>query len=189
MPKWFLLIGFISFLEASDYTIPQRVMNAYRHVECYHDATKQCVPYFIRFNKPDDFKRAQSALSHSMYRFQSPYLFCDTAAECGTAAKGVVALGIVNIDLGPYQINYFYQHHRWRDTTMEQYFDMSMAEKRARIIVRDLIDKYGYSWRTLARYHHYDPANPLRNRHYYRKLAGYLSRYENKYIHIAKAVD
>ena len=97
-------------------------------------------------------------------------LKCYSPRECTKDTKFLLALGINNLDLGPFQINYKYHHYRWKNKSLEGYFDPSLAEDRARDIVVGLINRYGYSWETLGRYNHYNPKNKTKNRIYYSRL-------------------
>ena len=124
-------------------------------------------PYFIRINRSGDANRLKKLginieLGH--------ILKCYSPRECAKDTKFLLALGINNLDLGPFQINYKYHHYRWKNKSLEGYFDPSLAEDRARDIVVGLINRYGYSWETLGRYNHYNPKNKTKNRIYYSRL-------------------
>lgn len=147
------------------YRIPDVVLFAIQNNECFKDKGL-CDPFIIRLNKKKDIEKARA----SKLDVKSVHLFCESKEKCAIAAQRLIDIGITNIDLGPYQVNYYWNGQ----DELSGYFDMAIAEQRARTILRRLIDRHGYSWRTLGRYHHYDPDNKKRNQAYYRRLRKYI---------------
>lgn len=171
MKSFILVVLFSSFVFAQDKLIPQIVLDAIRNAECLKEGGI-CNPNFIRINKKKDVLTAKE----NNIKMNGYILKCKNAKTCSNYVEKLLQLGIKNIDLGPYQTNYYWQNDRWADAKdYTGYFVHEEAEARARTILRDLISQYGYSWRTLGRYHHFDPKNKSRNRAYYSKLYKYIN--------------
>lgn len=165
-----VMVIFMKALSAENFAVPQIVLDAIKDTECLKkDGINY--PFFIRINKKVDVLTAKK----NKIKMSGRILQCHNAKGCSDKVKELLSIGIKNIDLGPYQINYFYQHSRWsHEEEYSAYFKHDSAEKKAREILRELIKTYGYSWRTLGRYHHYDPNNKKRNRVYFSKLYEYI---------------
>lgn len=147
------------------YDIPDIVLFAIRNNECYNDKG-YCNPYVIRINKQNDIAKA----NNNGISTNGPHILCYDANRCANTAEQLIRLGVKNIDLGPYQINYFWNGKY----ELAGYFELDSAEIRAKEIIGELINQYGYSWTTLGRYHNYDPDNLSRNRNYYRRMQAYI---------------
>ena len=78
---------------------------------------------------------------------------------------------IYNLDLGAFQLNYKYKKMK-----IKNYFSFSKSYKKACAILNGLIDKYGYSWKSIARYH---SGTPKYNYAYLEKISQSLG--EKKY--------
>lgn len=152
-------------INAQGFIIPDIVLFAIRNNECYDDGG-YCNPNVIRLNKQSDIEKANS---NGIYTHGS-HVLCYDQDRCSETAEQLIKLGIKNIDLGPYQINYYWNGKY----ELSGYFDLDVAEMRAREILRGLITQYGYSWTTLGRYHNYDPNNPSRNQKYYKRMQSYI---------------
>lgn len=177
--KLLALCLFSVSLYSAEYEIPQIVLNAIRNNECM-EVKGVCDPNVIRINRKKDIVKAKLA----NFKIKGHHIRCVTAEKCSKTLSSLLEAGINNVDLGAYQINYMYQSSRWKDKgDYTAYFDIEKSELRAREILRGLIDQHGYGWRTLGRYHHFDPENKDRNRNYYRRMYSYIynkkvSKYE-----------
>jgi len=161
-----ILIWLYLSLGADDLILPPIVLDAIKNSECLQEEGI-CNPYFIRINKKTDISKAKTLGLKMSY----PYIHkCSNESLCELSAKKLIANGIHNIDMGPYQINYFYHPTE----KLSEYFEFESAKLHAQKILSNLINKYGYNWVTLGRYHHYDPNNTTRNRNYYTKLYKYI---------------
>ena len=153
-------------LFAKDIELPLIVLDAIKHSECLQEEGI-CNPYFIRINRVKDIKKAKKLGFHLKHTY---ILKCYDTSRCEASAKKLISNGIKNIDIGPYQINYFYHP----TSNLAEYFEFNSAKLHAQKILSNLINKYGYNWVTLGRYHHYDPSDTSRNRNYYTKLYQYI---------------
>lgn len=143
------------------------VLDAILHKECA--VVDGCFyPWFVGFNKKTHIAAARRLLSEwKGLRFKGRLMFCDAEAICVRAAKRLVSEGIVNIDLGPYQINP--KFNPW--VRIEDLFSFRRARAVAWRIVNDLAARHGLSWRTLGRYH---SSTEHLNRRYYMGLYRYI---------------
>ncbi len=165
------IIIFISSLLFSGDIVPQIVLDAIKSAECYKE-NGVCNPNFIRINRDKDVLTAKK----NNIKMRGYIIKCDNPQTCSGYVGKLLDLGIKNMDLGPYQTNYYWQHGRWQDNNdYSAYFRHESSEGRAREILRSLIKEHGYSWRTLGRYHHFDPKNKKRNRTYYSGLYEYIN--------------
>jgi len=156
-----LFILFSGIVQADE--IPDVVLDGIRDLECLKVRGK-CDPYFIRVNRAEECEKARMlGLECSKHIIR-----CFGVEVCAYYTQRLIKEGIVNIDLGRYQINYMYHGYRWED--VRGYFT-DESEQRAREILNALVKKYGYSWKTLGRYH---SATEGRNLIYYRKLYDYI---------------
>lgn len=150
--------------------IPDVVLDAIMDAECLKDKGIYN-PHFIRINTQKDIL----TIKNNNIKISGPYIRCENPDKCSDMVKTLVALEIDNIDMGPFQINYMYQNERWsNEEDYQKYFVLSHAEDRAREILQSLIRSYGYSWRTIGRYHHFSSKNKERNRNYYRKVYTFI---------------
>lgn len=171
MKIYLTLLLLSSLLYSSPDEIPQIVLDAIKNTECLK-MSGVSESNFIRINRKKDVKKAKK---HGHKLFRKHLILCSSPEECSVEANKLLKLGIKNIDLGPYQINYYYQNNRWKnEDSLKKYFIDEDAEERAREILWDLISRHGYSWQSIARYHHYNPKNKKRNRQYYSHLYEYV---------------
>lgn len=126
-------------------------------------------PYFIAFNSSVDKKEAKVIIKKAGIsgKFSGRLFYCENEKNCIFAAKKIIFAELTNIDIGPYQINHFFN----KNVPIENLFDFEKSRKEARKILNKLIDKHGYSWNTIARYH---SARPQRNKVYREKLYEYI---------------
>lgn len=155
-----------SLKNASNARMPDAVLDAIRHVECLKDKDKKCDPNVIRINETEDAKRAEQA----GFYIQGHIIQCNSTEECAAQAQALINGGIVNLNLGPYQINYKFHSN----PSLEEYFIDAIEREHVNIILLNLVKKHGYSWETLGRYHHFSAADRTENERYYRKLYAYI---------------
>jgi len=174
MRKWlavFLLTGTFASAESTNTGIrmPDVVLDAIRNNECLKEQGV-CNPNVIRINAQEDIARAVNA----GYDVQGHLIRCISVTDCTAQAQSLINGGIVNLDLGPYQINYKYHPN----PMLHEYFDHDTAREHANRILTSLVKTFGYSWETLGRYHH-APTDPARNAKYYRKMYAYIYGNQN----------
>ena len=148
-----------------DIRMPDIVLDAIKHCECLKEKG-QCVPHVIRINAPEEAERAKMA----GFDVNGHLIRCGTTEQCTAQAQALIQGGIVNLDLGPYQINYKYHPN----PLVHEFFEEHTAREKANTILTRLVKSFGYSWETLGRYHHAPTSDAARNARYYRKMYAYI---------------
>jgi len=120
-------------------------------------------PFLIRINGKQNIKKTKSLLiyeikSDKIKNINSCVYDCKNKTECIKTVKKLLDSNIVNLDLGPYQTNY--KFHKYN---LKYYFSLSTSFLIACKFQHELINRYGYSWETIARYH---SGTPKLNRRY-----------------------
>jgi hypothetical protein len=167
---WVSLMIAISLLRAegeinSDIRMPDIVLDAIKHCECLKE-DGQCNPHVIRINATEEAERAREA----GFAVNGHIIKCGSAEQCSAQAQALIEGGIVNLDLGPYQINYKYHPN----PMLHEYFEENPSREKANSILTRLVKSFGYSWETLGRYHHFSAVDRTRNERYYRKMYAYI---------------
>lgn len=139
--------------------IPDSIPEAILMNECLIEKGV-CNPYFIALNRGKDITLAKK-LGYKIYKKR--LILCDNEKQCVKSSKRLIANGIKSIDLGAYQMNYYYNP----DRDLHVYFRDGQAEKKVKKIIAKLINAHGYSWETLGRYH---SGTKHKNEAYYKKL-------------------
>jgi len=150
--------------------IPQIVLDAILNTECLR-VNGMLEANFIRISLKKDVETAKK----NGIPVKRHIVKCNNPSKCSEYTNKLLGLNIKNFDLGPYQINYLYHGYRWKDNgNFQDFFKYDTAEQRTREILGELILKYGYSWRTIGRYNHFDASNKWRNINYYSKIYKYI---------------
>jgi hypothetical protein len=111
---------------------------------------KKGYEFVIRFNNKKDLSVANAALKyfhHKKIRYN--VIDCLDKKNCTKLVKYLAKKDIRNIDLGAYQISYYY--HTYKD--IEVYFDLKKSETIACNYLHLLVNKYGWNWYAIAAYH------------------------------------
>ena len=109
-------------------------------------------PYIISFNELEDSKQVQSVLGNELF-LDSRTIDCKNSQLCQKITSYIIReQNIENMDLGAYQINY-----RSHKIPMDYYFSFEQSYIKACKFLETLVDKHGYSWETIARYHSSTP--------------------------------
>ncbi len=146
--------------------MPDIVLDAIKHCECLKERDGNCNPNVIRINDDNDAIRAKSA----GFAVNGHIIRCNSPEECSAQAQALINGGIVNLDLGPYQINYKYHPN----PILQDYFIDANEREHANKIMTNLVKSFGYSWETLGRYHHFSAIDRTRNERYYRKMYAFI---------------
>ncbi|MDO9057070.1 MAG: hypothetical protein Q7U69_11055 [Sulfuricurvum sp.] len=149
----------------TDIRMPDIVLDAIKHCECLKEEG-QCIPHVIRINAIEEAERAKAA----GFAVNGHLIKCGSTEQCSAQAQALIEGGIVNLDLGPYQINYKYHPN----PMVHEYFEENSAREKANAILTRLVKSFGYSWETLGRYHHFSAVDRTRNERYYRKMYAYI---------------
>jgi len=156
----FGICGTLLFGEGITYkNVPPEITKAIIKNECFIENYK-CNPFIITFNRKKDIKKAKG-LGYNIIKKR--VLKCYNEKNCVKVTKILLSHKIKSLDLGPYQVNYYYNP----DKNLNRYFHFESATKKVSIIIASLINKYGYSWKTLGRYH---SSVKWRNKAYYTRL-------------------
>lgn len=146
MKKLFIIFLFsISlFAEKScslDYSIMYSIQKVERHMKLDIG-----YPYIISFNSKRDIKKAKKKFDLNWIDSRS--INCEELVKCEDVLKKLIKVKISNLDLGAFQINYKYHSMK-----LDEYFNYKKSYLRACRIIEGLINKYGMSADTIARYH------------------------------------
>ena len=125
--------------------IPEVLTTAILLNECLKEG-EYCNPYIISFNRKKDIKKAKQ---NGFEFYKRRNIYCYNTKECIETVKKLNKIGINNLDLGPFQINMMY--NKMED--YGNYFEFSKSKKEVKKILASLINKFGYSWYTIGRYH------------------------------------
>lgn len=150
----------------SPFRTPDIVLDAIKYSECPLGDNGKCNPYSIKINNFDDIQKAKQ-FGHNI---DINLLNCYSLENCNLEANRLIKIGIKDINLGAYQINY--QDHPILD--LKQYFtEMSSREFLNKFLIK-LVKQYGYSWETLGRYRFSAETNPNQNEEYYIELYDFV---------------
>jgi hypothetical protein len=136
------IISLIAKEECSlDYSIMHSIQKIERHSKC-----KVGYPYLISFNSPEDVSLAKKKFNLNWLDDRS--VNCEELIKCETILKKLTKAKIDNLDLGAYQINYKFHKMKFNN-----YFNNNKSYIKACKILEELIQRYGISADTIARYH------------------------------------
>jgi len=105
-------------------------------------------PYLISFNSKKEKKQAKKIAKFIW--IDNRTVDCLDAQNCTQALSFLLENKIINLDIGPYQLNYKYHKLKLSD-----YFNVKQSYIYACNLIYNNIKKYGYSWDTIAKYHSY----------------------------------
>jgi len=127
-----------------DYSILYAIQKVERH-----PLREISYPYLISFNSKSDRKLAKEKLKKlNLNWIDSRSLDCKDLVNCEFLLREVEKLGIVNVDLGSFQLNF-----KFHKMGYDEYFSNKKSMERACQIIEKLIKKHGISADTIARYH------------------------------------
>lgn len=108
-------------------------------------------PFLISFNNKKDVKTSNNVkILDNAEKLNSRSFDCYSKKNCSMILGELIENQIVNIDLGAFQLNYRYWKKGMKN---EDFFDIEQSYIKACSILSNLIDRHGYSWDTIARYH------------------------------------
>jgi len=127
-----------------------------------HNKKEAGYEYLISFNNKRDSKLIQKQLGKKLF-LDNRTIDCKNQKLCVQITKYLInTKHIKNLDLGAYQINYIYNK-----IPLNNYFSFEKSYLKACNIMSSLINKYGYTWKTIAMYH---SATPKYNYAYLEKI-------------------
>jgi hypothetical protein len=105
-------------------------------------------PYLISFNHKND--RFKLKTEHRKWMLDNRTLDCRSQKLCTEVASYLLAQGVRNMDMGPFQICYKFHGKKM---PLENFFKLNESFAFAKDYTRKLVDRYGCTWEALARYH------------------------------------
>ncbi len=147
MFKLFLafLAPFLLFSNDDECSIDYSIMYAIQKIE-RHSKFPIGYPFIISFNSKEDVIFAKKKFDLNWIDNRS--INCEELIKCEKILKKLIKIKVDNLDLGSFQINYKYHKMKLRD-----YFNNKKSYLKACEILQDLIQRYGTSADTIARYH------------------------------------
>jgi len=122
-------------------------------------------PYIICFNKGEDVEKFKSINKFKNIEWlDKRSLDCKNSKQCNEVLNLAVSNNIKNIDIGPFQFNYRHHVNRFKNV---DFFSLKSSYLKACDFLVELINKYGYSWETIGKYHSHTNKH---NERYYTKL-------------------
>lgn len=150
----------------SPFRVSDIVLDAIKYSECPLDDNGKCNPYTIKINNFDDIQKAK----RSGLDVNTNLLNCNSLEDCDLEANTLINIGIKDINLGAYQINY--KDHPILN--LKKYFIEMSSREFVNQFLTKLVEQYGYSWETLGRYRFSAETNPNQNEEYYRQLYAFV---------------
>lgn len=108
-------------------------------------------PYVIRVNK-----RGVRVIGGGVRKLYAGVYDCRNEKTCILLAEELVRHGVYNFDMGVFQLNYYYQHKRFRNL-VERAFNTREAMKIACQIIKHNFEIMGRNANAVALYHSPDP--------------------------------
>ncbi len=107
-------------------------------------------PYIIAINRKNISLILEKLGINKRYYLEldSRSIDCLSMNHCSNILFKLKSNGYNNFDLGAFQLN-----SKWQHLEDEDYFNLDKSYMKACIYVESLIDKYGYSWETISKYH------------------------------------
>lgn len=116
-------------------------------------------PYIIRINGKDNIQKADTLLKKESIKKLSRSVYdCINKSTCKDIASKLIDNKITNMDLGPFQTNYYFH-----PSQIKNFFSLQTAFLLSCKFNHENINRFGYSWKTIARYH---SGTPKLNRRY-----------------------
>jgi hypothetical protein len=103
-------------------------------------------PFIISLNNKNEAKIARKFYKNLF--LDNRTLDCRKMDKCVEISKVLLKSGIINMDLGPFQIN-----PRFHNMPLDYYFSVDKSYDKACAYVTEMIEKYGYGWYAIASYH------------------------------------
>lgn len=110
-------------------------------------------PYLISFNNKSEAKKLKKTFEQLKGEWLDNRTFdCKESQNCIKITKALVTNGYKNLDLG--HLQFCYTHHTFE---ISEYFDPKRSKQRACKYLYSLKNQFGWSWKTVARYHSSTP--------------------------------
>jgi hypothetical protein len=148
MIKKIILISILPlFLYAEECQITYKMLWSIAHNE-RHLKRDVGYPYLISFNKKK--QRFNLKPKHLKMMLDNRTLDCKNQKQCTQIASYLIKKGVTNMDLGGFQICYYWFG---KDVPLKGFFSLNDSYKFASRRTKTLTKRYGCTWQALARYH------------------------------------
>ncbi|MDD3466246.1 MAG: hypothetical protein PHE67_03775 [Campylobacterales bacterium] len=136
--------------------IPDEIMTALAMTEGTQQK-KVGYEYLIRINGKDNSLKAKKKLNALIENKKITQLSqdkygdvydCKNERQCIETTNQLIDAEITNLDLGAYQTNY-----KYHTSDIEHYFNFNTSYMLACRYQHQLVNQYGWSWQTVAKYH------------------------------------
>lgn len=150
----FLTMAFISLLTITTLSADVKVCKLDKNLEKAivktegHYKKGYGYPYIIRFNNIEDANAVRTVFSDGW--LDKYVIDCKDKSSCIELTQVLVANGITNVDLGVFQMNYYWHKHDF-----SVYFDYEKQKNEVCKLFVDLSSKFGWSEKTIGKYHSY----------------------------------
>ncbi|MDD3834806.1 MAG: hypothetical protein PHS42_04955 [Sulfurimonas sp.] len=112
-----------------------------------HSVKNPGYEYLISFNNPEEAKSLR--VNYKELFLDERTLDCKNLDSCVNLLNNLINQGVINIDLGAYQLNYKHQ----RLNNHGDYFRIEPSYYKACGYVEQMVSEVGYTWRGIAAYH------------------------------------
>ncbi len=140
----FILIPFSLF--ANSCKLDYKILYSVAMVEGLEN--RKGYEYIISFNDSIEAEVVRETKYMKQFFVNKRTLDCKNVELCEVILDKLVANGITNLDLGAYQINYYY--HK---LPFKEYFNFDKSYDWACGYITSLINEFGYNWYAIASYH------------------------------------
>ena len=168
----FLVVNLYSQNIRRSCSIDNDIMLSILKTESHKDKTIG-YPYLISFNNRIDQKIVRKT-SIKKYLLDNRTIDCKDKDTCIKITKTLLEVGINNLDLGAFQINY--KFHKYK---IKKYFSLTESYYIACNYVENNVKKYGGSWYAVAGYHSFSLKHNLKYQKYLKKNYLKILAYKN----------
>lgn len=161
-----LIFLFNNDLEANTCSVHNNIMKSIL-MEERHTIKNIGYEYLISFNNSCEATRYKDVYDNLF--LDSRTIDCKNLNTCINILKNLLANGITNLDLGPYQLNYIHQ----KVPHESHYFSFIDSYYKACSYVEKNIKEFGYTWYAIAAYH---SKTPSLNDRYRKKLIAHYKK-------------
>lgn len=132
-------------------------------------------PYIISINSRKDIKKLRKIKENLNLKLniKNKTIYCYNLKNCVKISKSLIKKGIINIDLGSFQINY-----KYHKLPLSYYFNIKKSAKFVDNYIFNLAKNFKmWNWKILAAYHSFTPKE---NTKYIILVNKYYSKLFNK---------
>jgi hypothetical protein len=135
------------YLYSNECEISYKMMWSIAHNE-KHKKRAVGYPYLISFNNKK--QRFMLKPQHLRMMLDNRTLDCKNQKLCTQIASYLIKKGVRNMDMGPFQVCYYYHGKKM---PLKSFFSLNDSYRFANNWAKVLVKKHGCTWQALARYH------------------------------------